>query len=210
MADGNSKSWEEHWALGDTPWDAGRASPSLEKYVSEHPAPPGARALVPGCGGGYDVLSLARAGYESIGVDIAHGAQKRFSALRAENGLSETQASLVVGDFFTLSADNLGGPFDLISDYTFYCAIDLAQRDAWRQQVARLLSPDGTLIMLLFPVIPGAPEHEGPPYPLDPAKVTELLSASFRRVHLEKATASHPGREGKEWFSVWKKNSSGS
>lgn len=205
MADAKSMTWEEHWTEGHLPWDAGQSSPSLEKYVSEHPAQPGARALVPGCGSGYDVFRLAHAGYRSVGIDIARGARKRFSALRLENGLSESQASLVVGDFFALSPDELGGPFDLIWDYTFYCAIDLGQREAWRNQVSRLLTPQGTLIMLLFPVILGAPDNEGPPFPLDPVKVSEQLAPDFEVFHWEKATESHPGREGKEWLSVWKK-----
>jgi SAM-dependent methyltransferase len=205
MTDGKSKTWEEHWAEGHIPWDAGRASPSLEKYVVEHPAPQGARALVPGCGSGYDVFRLAHAGYETVGVDLAPSAHGRFSALRTESGLSDSRATLITSDFFALTPDEVGGSFDLIWDYTFYCAIELDQRNAWRDQMARLLSPDGTLVMLLFPVVPGAPEDQGPPYPLSPTKVIEQLAPSFENLLLEKATASHPGREEKEWLSVWRK-----
>lgn len=205
MTEGKSKTWEEHWAEGDTPWDAGRASPVLEKYVAEHPTKKAARALIPGCGSGYDVFHLARAGYRSIGIDIAPSAQRRFSELRTIAGLTETEASLVTFDFFALSPDDLGGPFDLIWDYTFYCAISPGQRDAWRSQMDRLLSPNGTLLMLLYPVVAGAPESQGPPYPLDPQKVTQQLSPSFRVQHLAKATDSHPGREGKEWLGVFQK-----
>lgn len=205
MADGKSKTWEEHWAEGHIPWDAGKACPSLEKYVSGSPARAGRRALVPGCGSGYDVFCLARAGYQALGVDLAPSARARFTELRSREGLSETSAALVTKDFFTLTKEELGGPFDLIWDYTFYCAIHPSQRDAWRDQMARLLAPNGRLLMLLFPVIEGAPEEQGPPYPLDPQRIVAELSPSFRALRIEQATQSHPGREGKEWLSVWAK-----
>jgi SAM-dependent methyltransferase len=207
MADGNERSWEDHWAEGHIPWDAGRESPSLKKYVSGSKARGSARALVPGCGSGYDVFCLAHAGYSAIGVDIAPSARSRFSELRSRAAQSEENAQLVTGDFFSLTPDELGGHFDLIWDYTFYCAINPALRDAWREQMARLLAPDGRLLMLLFPVIEGAPEDRGPPYPLDPQKVVAQLSPTFRALRIEPATESHPGREGKEWLSVWVKRS---
>lgn len=203
MNDDNSRTWEDHWAQGHIPWDAGRASPSLDGFLTDHVVPEGGRALVAGCGSGYDVFRLAQAGYTATGVDVAPSVTARFESARKESGLSADRAQLVVRDFFGLSPDDLGGTFELIWDYTFYCAIDPSQRDAWRDQMARLLSPDGKLLMLLFPVVPGKSPEDGPPYPLDPLEVTRQLSPKFNRVRLEQAALTHPGREGKEWFSLW-------
>lgn len=205
MTGGNSRTWEDHWAEGHIPWDAGKECPSLKSYLERAPSRAGARALVPGCGSGYDVFCLARAGYQTIGIDIAPSARLHFTKLRAKAALSEETAALVTTNFFSVSQDELGGPFDLIWDYTFYCAIQPAQRDAWREQTAKLLAPKGRLLMLIFPVIEGASEEHGPPYPLDPQKVVAQLSPTFRSLHLAPAKESHPGREGKEWLSVWTK-----
>ncbi len=197
-----SRTWEQHWADGHTPWDAGRASPALDDFLSAHSVPENGRALVAGCGSGYDVLRLATAGYRSVGVDVAPSVTERFHRVIREGG-AEAQTQLVVGDFFELTPAELGGTFDLIWDYTFYCAIDPEKRDAWRDQMARLLSPIGQLVMLLFPVVPGADPSDGPPYPLDPEGVARQLAPRFERVRLERVSHTHPGREGKEWLTVW-------
>jgi len=60
-----------------------------------------------------------------------------------------------------------------------------------------LLAGEGRLVMLLFPVVPDAPRDQGPPYPLDPAEITQALSTDFERLALEPIATSHPGRAGK-------------
>src|SRR5690606_17581961 len=153
---------------------------------------------------GWDVFTLATHGYTAVGLDIAPSAAPHFEKVRKDHNLNANQASLVVGDFFQLDTSQLGGTFELIWDYTFYCAISPDQRDAWRDRMAQLLKPSGTLALLLYPVVPGAPRDQGPPYPLDPEEVTQQLSPRFDRVHLEKVTQSHPGREGKEWLALFR------
>jgi methyl halide transferase len=204
-ASGKEITWEEHWASRDTPWDAGESSPTLMKYAATLKPASNARALVPGCGRGWDVFTLARQGFAAIGLDIAPSAALAFKKLREEQGLNAAQADLVVCDFFQIEAADLGGTFDLIWDYTFLCAIDPDQRDQWREQMQRLLAPDGTLALLIYPVAPGAPRDQGPPYPLDPEEITHQLAPSFERTHLERVLQSHPGRENKEWFALFKR-----
>ncbi|KAJ4954452.1 hypothetical protein NE237_011235 [Protea cynaroides] len=52
-------------------------------------------------------------------------------------------------DFFEWQPTEL---FDLIFDYTFFCAIEPPMRPAWARRVRDLLKPDGQLITLMFPV----------------------------------------------------------
>lgn len=198
-----TKTWEQHWAEDDTPWDAGKSPPSLYRIIESLKPSPEARALVPGCGRGYDVLTLAHSGYHAVGIDIAPSVLPKFEELRSASELTQEQAHLLIDDFFELTPDEIG-TFDLIWDYTFFCAISLSEREKWREQMASLLRPGGTLAMLLFPVVPGAPEDDGPPFPLDPEKVERTLAPRFELTKLESAPASHPGREGKEQLSVWR------
>jgi len=207
MSDG--KGWEEHWANENIPWDAGKPAPSLVQLLKETPQPDsavrGPTALVPGCGSGYDAFCLAEAGYRTVGLDIAPSARSRFDSLRTEAGLTEEQVHLKTQNFFTATVEELGGPFALIWDYTFYCAIDREMRAAWKKRMLELLQPGGTLAVLLFPVDPSRPSDEGPPFALDPDEVTRALSPDFERTRLTPATSSHPGREGKEFLSLWKR-----
>lgn len=62
------------WAQGLEPgqfFDAKRSSPSLIKVLDARgtcaAAPSRPKALVPGCGRGYDVVEMARRGYDVLG-----------------------------------------------------------------------------------------------------------------------------------------------
>ena len=197
-------SWQEAWKEGRIPWDAGRAAPSLVELVEAAELPTG-RALVPGAGSGYDVLAMASPNRLAIGLDLAEDARERFLSLRQQKGIPSEWADMVVADFFTWQPDE---PFDIIWDYTFLCALQPEMRKPWANRVDKLLTPDGELITLIFPVF--SPEEnrdplDGPPFPLTPELVQELLEPRFKPIYLEPATTSHEGRAGKEWLGRWKR-----
>lgn len=199
--------WESAWSEGRTGWDAGASAPALEEHLAgmERPGPK-SRALVPGCGSGYDVFALARAGFKAHGVDIAPTAAQRFEMLRQQEHLGPAQAMIHTGNFF--EAEGLGR-FDVIFDYTFLCAIEPDRRPDWVARMIELLKEDGELWTLIFPVDPDDPtpstsEDDGPPYRMHPAVVAELLEPRFEKVELRAPAASHPGREGKEFFARWR------
>lgn len=197
-------SWQEAWAEQRTPWDAGQSPPVLEELVAEDTLPDG-RALVPGCGSGYDVLTLASTTRSVMGLDLADGARERFESLRAQHGIPPTQASVRTGDFFELSPAE---PFDLVWDYTFLCAIEPEMRRAWVEKMHEVLSADGELVTLIFPVrsIDELPpeDADGPPYPMHPELVQELVEPRFERIELREVTNSNEGREGMEWLGRWR------
>jgi SAM-dependent methyltransferase len=192
-------SWEEAWQEGRTGWDAGVSSPALRKLVQRDDLP-GGRALVPGCGSGYDVFTLARAGWTAVGLELAATAAQRFKEVRADAALRSEQAQIAIGDFFEWEPDQ---PFDLIWDYTFLCAIEPEMREAWAKKMSELLAPEGQLVTLIFPVDPSRGD-EGPPYQMSPDLVTELLTPGFENLEMTKVDESHPGREGKEWLARWR------
>jgi ubiquinone/menaquinone biosynthesis C-methylase UbiE len=197
--------WLEHWERGETGWDAGAASPTLRALVDADRLPQG-RALVPGAGSGYDVLALATAQRTVLGVDLSPIAVKRFKDLRSEAGVGADRASMLVADFFDPDAPLPDAHFDLVWDYTFFCAIDPPRRAEWVERMDRLLAPNGELWMLLFPVRSIRPDG-GPPHPIPPELVTEALAPRFVPVSLEPATQSHPAREGNEWVACFKRAS---
>lgn len=199
-------SWETAWEGREIPWDAGAAAPELVRLVDEGRLPAG-RALVPGCGSGYDVLVLASEERTAIGIDLAPGAEQRFRELRRDRGVSPERARFETVDFFEYEPAER---FDLIWDYTFLCAIEPKRREDWAKRTFELLGPGGTLATLLFPVVrPGTPpvaaDGSGPPYRLTPDLAAALLGETFERVELRPARESHPDREGKEWVGIWRK-----
>src|SRR6185503_5808843 len=62
--------WNPCYSSGRTPWDQGAVPAALQRYLSAHPGR-GARALVPGCGSGYEIRALADAGYDVTAIDFS-------------------------------------------------------------------------------------------------------------------------------------------
>ena len=192
-------SWEKAWAEGRTGWDAGAAAPSLVELVERGVLPNG-RALVPGCGAGYDVFALASPERRVTGLDIAPSARTRFESLREELGVPAEQATLVTADFFAFD----DGPFDLVYDYTFLCALDPSVRPQWARRMAELLAPRGEIVTLIFPATEAPPFGQGPPFDVRPEVVRALLEPlGFEAIEMAPARRSHPGREGIEHLARW-------
>ncbi len=191
-------SWEDHWSTEHTPWDAGAPSPTV---VALADGLPHGRALVPGCGRGWDAFALARPSRHVTALDVAPSVRAHFEQARAAMAVPPEQVSLTIGDFFDEAV--VSGPFDLVWDYTFLCAIDPSERERWAARMAELVRPGGTLATLIFPVVTFPEGYQGPPWPLDPEAVAALVGARFDRQRLAPVEASREGREGKEWIGLF-------
>ncbi|OCL08883.1 putative thiol methyltransferase [Glonium stellatum] len=200
--------WDDLWKTGDfLPWDRGAPNPALVDTLTQRPELLGPatttsttgdattgprqrkRALVPGCGKGYDVLLLASLGYDAYGVEASANAVKACEKHAAEQAerypardteVGSGGVKFVLGDFFKdewlAGVDGgLGEGFDLIYDYTFLCALPPAFRPAWSDRMSSLLSPTGRLICLEFPTYK-PPSTGGPPWALPPIVYEEILT----------------------------------
>ncbi|KAF8066261.1 HOL3 [Scenedesmus sp. PABB004] len=213
MAGAYDDQWHEHWKEGVAPgerWDLGAASPCLAALLERGElAAAGRRALVPGCGRGWDVFALAAAGAApAVGLDlsehaVAAAAAARAATLGARPDGAAGRAELAAGSFFEYSHPS-GQPFDLGFDYTFLCALHPGMRTDWAAAWARLLRPGGELVTVVFPCGPGpAGAPADPPWQVSPELYSQLLlPAGFERVRLERVPAelSHRGRAGREWL----------
>jgi len=187
--------WCALWQSNESDlWDRGKPSPPLIELVEQRGdliqsrADNGRRkkALVPGCGRGYDVVMLAHHGFDAYGLEIstdAVAAAKAYSApeivapsaynfhTAARDSLGTAgRVSFLQGDFFQRDwelATSLEGDakFDLIYDYTFLCALLPETRKSWATRMGDLLKPDGMLVCLEFPLYKD-PELPGPPWGL--------------------------------------------
>uniref|UniRef100_A0A2N9IC03 Thiol methyltransferase 2 n=2 Tax=Fagus sylvatica TaxID=28930 RepID=A0A2N9IC03_FAGSY len=74
--------WEKSWEQGVTPWDLGEPTPII-LHLHQTGALPKGRALVPGCGTGYDVVAIACPERHVVGLDISDIAIKKAVEVRA-------------------------------------------------------------------------------------------------------------------------------
>ncbi|KAG2326161.1 hypothetical protein Bca52824_008889 [Brassica carinata] len=194
--------WEKCWEDGVTPWDQGRATPLILHLLDSSSLPLG-RTLVPGCGGGHDVIAMANPERFVVGLDISEKALKKANEVIYACSLmfylrlrpNAKYFAFVKEDVFTWRPDEL---FDLIFDYVFFCAIELELRPAWAKSMYELLKPDGELITLMYPIT----DHVGGA----PTKYEDVLvPLGFKAVSIEENPDSIPTRKGKEMLARWKK-----
>lgn len=141
--EGWAKLWNNKKEDETLPWDRGCHSIALEEllmkwkqsgegvFAQKTQAKQRRRALVPGCGTGYDVLLLASFGFDVYGLDYSQNAVEYAKGYAAENAkkypvkdaeLGRGKVVYVEGDYFKDDwLEGLGLPensFDLIYDYT--------------------------------------------------------------------------------------------
>jgi cyclopropane fatty-acyl-phospholipid synthase-like methyltransferase len=114
--------------------------------------------LVPGCGRGYDVLTLASESRVAIGLDCSEEAMKQAEQLRDSRGIPRERAQFVVGNFFDYP---FGQKFNLVYDLTFFCALPPESRSKWAKRMKEIIEPGGELVTVLFPI---GDYEGGPPY----------------------------------------------
>ncbi len=127
------------WYFGHPPWDTNISPPELMDFIDSHP--PG-KALDLGCGTGKNSLTLAEAGWQTVGVDMA--------LLAIERARKRFQSAGLVGQF--LSGDILENrfpkaEFDFILDIGCFHNLPEGSRRCYRTNNDLWLKAGGTFLL---------------------------------------------------------------
>lgn len=115
--------------------------------------------------------------------------------------LLKERTTFVCADFFEFVPEK---KFNLIFDYTFFCALDPSMRQQWANKMKELLHEEGELITLMFPVDNTLPRDQGPPFPVSPEIYRSVLEpAGLTLVSLKPCATSIKPRLGREWLGRW-------
>lgn len=227
--------------------------PSIQNSVHDRGDLAGQRrktAFVPGCGKGYDVLLLASLGYDAYGLEVSEKAIEaavlnasntydKYKDSSAGEGKSDAggRYTFIQGDFFSdawlvdSALNDKDFKFDLIYDYTFFCALPPELRPKWAARQATLLAQEGRLVCLEFPLYKD-PKIGGPPFGMNAEAYVAHLSRpgeelkynekgypegteedfvkgrnvekGLERVERWKPERTHKIGEGTDHVSVWK------
>ncbi|KAG0232745.1 hypothetical protein BGX31_005020 [Mortierella sp. GBA43] len=195
--------WNQLWEKGIHPWDKPAPSPALVEVIEQKPIkdqiPTTGNVLVPGCGRGVDVFYLRNKDRKVYGLDISPIAVEQCQELQKAQNIPDSEVHFFVDDFFKFDIPQ--GGFQLIYDYTFFCAIPPELRPSWGQRMAELITKDGVLITLMYPL----KDHEGgPPFAVSEAAYHAELDANFECLLVDNCT-SHEARVGFEKIGIWKR-----
>jgi SAM-dependent methyltransferase len=208
----HAQDWEALWKSGvqrGTRFDLDGPHRVLGAAIAAGHVPAG-RALVPGCGRGYDVAALASAEREAVGLEVSPTAAAEARRYISTDRPDVAQwCSIVEGDFFTYT-----GSFTAIFDTTFLCALLPARRGEWAAQMHRLLAPGGVLLCGVFPLKMwpiGTPEDAtvGPPFLLTRELYGELLRPlgfeCLEDAEVPEGLRNHRRPAGFEAFQRWRR-----
>ena len=183
--------WETLYREGRMPWDAGGVPAELTAYLTRQPN--AGRALVPGCGSGYEAVALADAGFDALAIDFSAAAVSRAREITAAS-----PARVEPGDFFELE----DAEFRFIYERAFLCALPPARRADWARQCARLLPAGGRLAGYFFL---GPTAADGPPFAIPRDELEALLDGDFERLEDTPAASPLPDFGEAERWQVWQR-----
>jgi SAM-dependent methyltransferase len=181
--------WEKRFRENFTPWDAGGTPALLERFLKTEPR--GRRVLIPGCGSSYEVRAFAQAGCEVVAIDFAPAAVER-----ARRILGPLAKLVRLEDFFMFDP---GGPFDLVYERAFLCALPRRLWPRYALRVVELLRPGGRLAGFFF----FDDIERGPPFGLKSGELGTLLGEYLERTADAEVGDSIPIFAGKERWQVW-------
>lgn len=140
---------------------------------------------------------------EVIGADISPTA---IETCEKDVDPSVENVKFIEADFFKAEL----GTFDLIFDYTFFCAITPQMRTVWGKRMTDLIGKDGHLLTIIYP-LPRDPEHvdaiRGPPFEVTFTAYETVLKGSFECVKKwssQNLPISNEKRQGKEEIALWR------
>lgn len=197
--------WSNRYRTGDAPWDLRDETAVFNALRATNPLfmpseEESRSVLIPGCGYGHDAVAFARAGFDVTAVDFADEALTQLRAMAASAGVN---VKTLERDVFTLGWD-LAEAFDIVLEYTCYCAIDPSRREEYVRMIAAVTKPGGLVAGLFFPLddVP----RSGPPFTVhEPEVHLQFEHADFIFVSSDTPRESHPARAGRERLMIFRK-----
>lgn len=167
--------WQQRFDRRETGWDRGAPGPQLDAWLADGSMQAG-RIVVPGCGSGWELVALARQGFEVTGIDYTPAAVALARARCEEAGV---KVSVVQADVLQWQPPE---PVDAIYEQTCLCALHPDHWVGYAGQLHRWLRPGGQLFALFMQMPRETAITEGvihgPPYHCDIHAMRALLPAT--------------------------------
>lgn len=188
--------FNERYATGAVPWDDELPPPEVIALLADLPA---GRGLDLGCGYGRAAIYLAKHDWVVDGVDFVPSAIVEAERRAAEAGVAK-RINFHVGSVTELDFLNHG--YDFALDVGCLHNFDVAQQEAYRNQLQRLLKPGAWYLLFAHLVNgQGIQSDEQPRAKLDETAVRALFNRHFHLEKVEHGITKIPDAE--PWTSAW-------
>lgn len=194
----HEKWWSDVYDTEENPrWNLSEPAEALKDMLPRLKLPK-SRILVLGSGEGHDAAFFAREGHVVAAVDISpqatERAQKHYGSL--------PNLKFITQDLFDF-AQSTNQKFDLIFEYTCYCAINPTRRQELVKTWTRLLDEQGKLMAIFFCM----DQRQGPPFGGSEWEIRKRLQKNYEFLFWGRWRKSLPRRQGRELFVLAQKKS---
>ena len=187
-----AKFWHDRWEENQIGWHQPDGNILLTQYFGELDLPAGKCIFIPLCGKSRDIQWLLSHGYHIKGAELSELAITHLfedlqitPTIHAEGGFkhySADQIDIYVGDFFELSAAQLG-PIDAVYDRAAYVALPHAMRLDYARHLAELTNHAP---QLLITFLYDQSLVDGPPFSIPAQELHDQYGDTY---DIEKVTA---------------------
>ena len=192
--------WEECYKTNQLTWDIGAPTPFLIEFLKNDKSLRNKKICVLGCGMGHDVIEFAKYHNEVHAIDFVEDAINHLECIKKDKPYNIVPKLMDIFDLGNIYKSY----FDVVYEYTCYCAIPVNKRKDYRKMVYKILSNEGLYIGILFPV--GKKHSEGgPPFGVDIKSTKEKFMRYFKLLSCNTNPISIERRLGKEKVIILKK-----
>jgi SAM-dependent methyltransferase len=188
--------WEEKYKSNQSYWDMKTANPVFTELLDSSDIIKPGKMLVTGCGKGYDAVLAAKKMFDVTAIDFSSVAIDYAKELAKKENVN---INFLTEDIFNLNKKYFES-FDVVYEYTTYCAINPERRKEFAEKISSLIKKDGKLVAVLFPV---DNREGGPPFNID---VQEFYKNFSEHLYLELSTKqinSIKPRKNKEILQIY-------
>ena len=196
----DSEFWQQRWQEGRIGFHKSDVNPELIKYFSNLALPIGSRVLVPLCGKSIDMVWLACAGYDVVGIELVESAVQAFFAeqnimptiteftstadkstlKRYQGQLAGQTITLWAADIFALSITDIDA-INAVYDRAALIALPANMRADYSRHIVKL---SNNAPQLLITLNYDQSKKDGPPFSISHEQLHQYYSADYKIVEL--------------------------
>jgi len=192
------KFWQDRYLDNNTKWDIGVSTPILVNHLKNNSII--GKVCVLGCGNGHDAIEFSKFGNDVYAIDFAKHPLENLK----ESALSlNISVNCVNRDIFELKAEYLNY-FDMVYEYTCFCAIDPNRREEYFDVVHSILKKGGLLFAIFIPLDKELTD-DGPPFGINIDSILSIIDGKFEVIENTFSSLSIKPRLNREKLIILRK-----
>ena len=189
----NPDFWNQLYIDKDTGWDIGHPTPIFVNWSKTLNSK--LKILIPGCGNCYDGLYLSKQNHHVYALDFSENV---IAEIIKKSKNEKVPIKVICDDYFLLDKSYYN-KFDIVLEYTFFCAIPINMRELYVKQTYNMLKPGGHLVAIFIPISKKT-KKEGPPFYVDLNITLNMFEKYFIVESVDMNPQSIKQRNGNEAF----------